>query len=102
MENLKSDNHEYWKNAETTARRVLKSLTKRIDPKNSSDKYFDILKKHIKKEYKSIIEVHSKFIVDDVNDGTHSKKTTTRNEAEKIFIHICLFLDEIDWDKVDS
>ena len=80
----------------------MESLAKKIEPKNSSDKYFDILKKYIKGEYKGIIEVHSKFIVDDVNDGTHSKKTTTRDEAEKIFIHICLFLDEIDWDKVDS
>ncbi len=102
MENLKSDNHEDWKNAEITARRILESLAKEIEPENSSDKYFDILKKYMKGEYKSVTPVHSKFIIDDVNDGSHSKKTTARDEAEKIFIHICLFLDEIDWDKVDN
>ena len=104
MENIKSNNHEDWANATTTIRRILESLAKKIEsePDNNkkSDKYYEILKKYIKKEYEEVSKIHMKFIVEDVNEGTHHK--ATRDDAEKLLLHVCLFLDEIDWGKVNS
>ena len=100
IDNLQSTNSEDWANAETTMRRILSDLAKRLEPDNQSDKYHVILKKYMKEEYKGVSKAHMKFIVDDMNDGTHHQ--TNRDEAEKLLLHICLFLDEIDWNKIDS
>ncbi len=100
MDNLQSTNPEDWANAETTMRRILSDLAKKLEPDNQSDKYYTILKKYIKEQYQKVSEVHMKFIIDDVNDGSHDK--TNKDETEKILLHICLFLDEIDWSKVDA
>ena len=99
MDNLQSANPEDWANAETTMRRILSDLAKKLEPNNQSNKYYTILKKYIKEEYKNVSEVHMRFIVDDVNDGTHDK--TKKDETEKVLLHMCLFLDEIDWNKID-
>ena len=99
MENIKSNNPEDWANATTTIRRILSNLAKKIEPNNHSDKYHTILKKYIKEQYKDVVEIHMKYIVDEANEGTH-KKVSNREEAEKILLHVCLFLDEIEWSKI--
>ena len=42
-----------------------------------------------------------RHIVDEANQGTH-KNIPSKKDAEKIFLHICLFLDEIDWDNIHN
>ncbi len=99
IKNIKSNDPEDWANTTTTIRRILEKLAKKIEPDNK-EKYHKILKKYINEEYKDACEIHMKFIVEDANKGTHTE--ATREEAEKLLLHVCLFLDEIDWDKVDN
>ena len=53
-------------------RRILSNLAQKIEP-NNNEKYYKILKKYIKEEYKGVAEVHMKFIIDKANTGTHYK-----------------------------
>ena len=99
VDNLSSSNPEDWANSTTTFRRILSDLAKTLEPE-SKEKYFQVLKKYLKEDYKAISEIHIKFIVDETNEGTHRK--ASRENAEKLLLHMCLFLDEIEWNKVDA
>lgn len=100
LENLKSENPENWSLAATTIRRILADLAKKINQENNSDRYYEILKKCTKDEHKGFCDVHIKFIVDEANKGTHQK--ARKEGVEKLLLHVCLFLDSLDWTKIDS
>ena len=101
-EKLQSDNSENWSNATTTIRRILADFINIIDPQNLNSKPIEErLKKNIKnKKYNLMLKAHIKFIFNEASKGTHGN--ATKEDVEKLLIHVCLFLDEIDWHTVST
>lgn len=98
LENLNSKKSEKLSSATLILRRILADLAKKIEPANTSEKYYKILADYIKGEHRQVCEVHLNFIVDEANRGVH--EPITQNQAIKLFFHFVLFLDEINWDDI--
>ena len=98
LQHLNSEQPENLLFVTVTLRRILEDLAKEFEPTNTSKKYYDILKKYIKGKHSDFYKAHLKFIVNEANEGVHNP--VTQNQAEKLFLHFILFLDEINWNVI--
>ncbi len=97
-ENLNSEQPEQFSSATLILRRILSDLAKKIEPTNTSEKYYTILENYIKVEYRRFHEEHLIFIVEEANRGVHN--SITQNQAIQLFFHFLLFLSEINWNGI--